>query len=315
MFGGNNKKSRRPIGVAVTPQGVRLAQVNTTGGRYQLTASAYAPLPEGCQPSDSDYAHALSGAIHIALKQAHFTGKQAISAMPAESMHYKNIRLPKMPDAELAGAVEWEAKERIMLGEPASVQFYNAGEVRQGSDTRCEVVLLATKESAVQSHVQGITQAGLEPIAIDATGAALARVCSHEGPTTFAVHAGQSTLEVVIANQDQVLLNKLLPVGEGGFDNADPEELAREIGLCLRYHTVTFRGDKPEQVVLTGEPTPAPLADAIASALGLPVVGLEKTAGFEGNTPTDPRNSIGPWAVAAGLSMRGVAAVAKRGAA
>ncbi|MEM9415532.1 MAG: pilus assembly protein PilM [Planctomycetota bacterium] len=311
MFGGNNKKSRRPIGVSVTLAGVRLAQVSPTADGYALSATAFEPLPESLSIDDANYGRELGYALSAALKQANFTGKQCVSAMPPESMHCKNIRLPKMPEAELAEAVTWEAKERIVLGEPASIQFYSAGEVRQGDAIRNEVVLLATKCSNIDAHVQGLTQAGLEPTAIDATGAALARISAGLGNTSFTVFAGTKSLEVVIARGGRVLLNKLLPVGEAGLDNADTAELAREIGLCLRYHTVTFRGEKPASILFAGEPVPDALVNAVTQALGIPATSLDEASGFSHHA----NETLSPWAVAAGLSMRGLAAPAMRGAA
>jgi len=265
-----------------------------------LSASARAPLPEGAAPGKPGYDEQLAHAIGQALKQAPFSGKLAVSAMPASSLQYKNVRLPKMPEPELGPAVAWEAKERVVLGEPAAVQFYYAGEVRQGQDARCEVILLAAKQSWVDEHLRGIVGAGLTPVAIDATGAALSRSVTRGDETTFTIYNDTTHLEVVIAQAGRVLLDKLLPVGHDGLSGQDPAELAREIGLCLRYHSVTFRGERPEQVALRGAPMPAAVTDAIASALGLELVG----AGDDG-----------AFAVAAGLSLRAQDTETKRGAA
>lgn len=303
MFGGNNKKSRRPIGIAVGHGEVLLAQAAPIGSgekEAELVASARAPLPEGAAPGKPGYDEQLTKAIGQALRQAPFTGKLAVSAMPAATLQYKNVRLPKMPEPELAQAVSWEAKERVILGEPAAVQFYYAGEVRQGQDARCEVILLAAKQSRVDEHLRGVVGAGLTPLAIDGTGAAIARSVTQHDETTFTIFLDQTHAEVVIAQAGRVLLDKLLPLGPGGAEQADPSELAREIGLCLRYHSVTFRGDRPAQAQLRGEPMPPAFSEAIATALGLELVDT---------------GEAGRFAVAAGLSLRQPDADKKRGAA
>ena len=298
MFGGKNKNTRRPIGVAVGTTEVVLAQAGPTGAGDALLAAARAPLPEDATPGSPGYDAQLAEAIGRALKQGPFVGKSVVSAMPAESLQYKNIRLPKMPEPELAQAVAWEAKERVVLGERASVQFYYAGEVRQGQDIRCEVILLASKQSRVDEHLRGIVGAGLTPTAIDATGAALARSVFFNDTATTEIYTHPAHVEVVIAQGGRVLLAKLLPVSE--HTAQDPTELAREIGLCLRYHSVTFRGEKPARVELRGNPLPAGVADAITSALGLAV---------------SETGEQGLFAIAAGLSLRERDAEMKRGAA
>ena len=300
MFGGKNKNARRPIGVAVGLREVLLAQAGPGGQGDAMIASAHAPLPEGAAPGKPGYDEQLTHAIGQALKQGPFSGKLAVSAMPAASLLYKNVRLPKMPEPELDQAVAWEAKERVVLGEPAAVQFYYAGEVRQGQDARCEVILLAAKQSRVDEHLRGIVGAGLTPTAIDATGAALARSVTQQDETTFTIFTDTTHIEVVIAQAGRVLLDKLLPLSEGGIEQSDPAELAREIGLCLRYHSVTFRGERPEQVALRGAPMPAALSEAIAAALGLSLVDA---------------GDAGRFAVPAGLSLRQQDAQTKRGAA
>src|SRR5438045_7899881 len=50
------------------------------------------------------------------------------------------------------------------------------------------------------------------------------------------------------------------------------EELAREIALCLRYYSVTFRGQRPGKLrLLGGEAGDAQLLSILAGALPVPV--------------------------------------------
>jgi type IV pilus assembly protein PilM len=85
------------------------------------------------------------------------------------------------------------------------------------------------------------------------------------------------------------------------------ESLTREVSLCLRYHSVTFRGQRPLKVrVSGGEGGDGQLLAMLQSVLGIPVepsrplFSLECTAmrGF------DPRKPSGDWAVAMGLGLK-----------
>lgn len=316
MFGGNNQNPRRPIGVAVTGTGVVLAQASRPGtdasAGYTLAAQASAPLDASIKPGDAGYDAALADAITAALKQDRFVGKQCVSAMPAESLRYKNVRLPKMPEHELPQAVAWEAKERAAHAGPSATQYYFAGEVRQGHDIRCEVVLLTAPQPAVDAHVRGLTMAGLKPEAIEANAAALARAATPCGQTNFILQVGEHALEAVIAQGERVLLNKLLPASDG-IAQADHAELAREIGLCLRYHSVTFRGEKPGRLFLAGQAAPETLVQAVRDALAIDVLPLGDA--MPGTLGPEPRRIDTCSAVAAGLSLRTPSAQTQRGAA
>ena len=79
------------------------------------------------------------------------------------------------------------------------------------------------------------------------------------------------------------------------------DRLANELSLCLRYYSVTFRGQPLAQLVLGGgEATPS-LVDWLASRLDLacelgdPLRSYEKAASL---------GRIGQWDVAAGLALR-----------
>ena len=314
MSRGRGKQHKYPIGVAAAHDGVYLAQVTQTAGGSELRASAHAAVPDDARLGSAGWEASLATAIATALKQAKFVGKQCVSAMPSCQLQHKNVRLPKMPASDLADAVKWEARERVNLGEMAEVQFYDAGEVRQGDDLRQEVILLAAKQSDVESHVRSIVAAGLKPIAIDATAAALARVCRGDSDaTTLMIHAGTRTIEIAIAQNDRVFFDKVIDCGEQGVEYADHKEVAKEIGLCLRYVSVTFRGQRPQQAVLSGA-LPDAMHGALNESLGMPLRKAGDLPHFHaGKTATE--GEAERLLLAAGLSMRVEYPVSKRGAA
>ena len=84
------------------------------------------------------------------------------------------------------------------------------------------------------------------------------------------------------------------------------EQLARELSLCLRYQSVTFRGQRPTRVRLFGgEAGDTHLLKALAAALPIPVepgrpLLSTDCAAMGGEAAGD----LGAWAVALGLSLR-----------
>lgn len=95
------------------------------------------------------------------------------------------------------------------------------------------------------------------------------------------------------------------------FDAIRPllNDLAHEINLCVRYFLVTFRGAKPEGVVLVGGDAPEPrLADIVGEVSGLTTTLGRPLDGIELAPTTFTMNRRGPlceWATASGLSLRG----------
>ncbi len=90
------------------------------------------------------------------------------------------------------------------------------------------------------------------------------------------------------------------------------EELAKEVSLCLRYFTVTFRGKRVEHAVLSGgEAYESILLNVLKRQLTVeieaaqPLKGFDLSSGREGvNLAGDRRGLLCEWAVAVGLGLK-----------
>jgi type IV pilus assembly protein PilM len=284
--------------------------------------------------------------------------------LPAETITYKNMRFPTMPQSELDQAVRWEARQRLTRAdEPITVQYIDAGAVFQGDERRREVVVMAAETAALEQHLQCLKQAGFKPLAIDAPPAALPRCVDamnhdpHADATQVILDVGAHTSKVLIARRGYVRFFKLIDIGGQrlteavadhlGLDASEAldlrrqliyppttgdgpaahasesariqrpvyeairpviDELGRELGLCLRYYSVTFRGRRPEQVALVGgEARQDWLAPMLADAAGVAVTTIDPIDEVR-HSQAKQTFDAGPnaeWAVAAGLSLRG----------
>jgi type IV pilus assembly protein PilM len=81
------------------------------------------------------------------------------------------------------------------------------------------------------------------------------------------------------------------------------DRLAHELSLCLRYYSVTFRGQPLAEILLGGGEATAPLAEWLAARLELPCEVGSPLRSY-GQAPASGR--IGQWDVAAGLALREV---------
>ena len=86
------------------------------------------------------------------------------------------------------------------------------------------------------------------------------------------------------------------------------EELAREISLCFRYYTVTFRGRRVERAVFTGgEAYERILLNVLKRQLTVEIEVAQPLRGFDMMNVTfdsDRRGLLCEWAVAVGLSLK-----------
>jgi type IV pilus assembly protein PilM len=94
--------------------------------------------------------------------------------------------------------------------------------------------------------------------------------------------------------------------------SATGEQLAAEISLCLRYYTVTFRGQRIERAVVAGGgAAETTVLNVIRRRLAMEVEVAEPLRGFDlGGTACDEDrgNSFADFALAVGLSLKGCGA-------
>jgi type IV pilus assembly protein PilM len=88
------------------------------------------------------------------------------------------------------------------------------------------------------------------------------------------------------------------------------EELAKEISLCFRYYAVTFRGQRPTEVVFAGgEADETTLLKALKRHLGVSITIAGPLRGFDlSHADFKDRHDaeMSKWAVAVGLGMKGM---------
>jgi type IV pilus assembly protein PilM len=87
------------------------------------------------------------------------------------------------------------------------------------------------------------------------------------------------------------------------------EKLAKEISLCFRYYTVTFRGKRVERAVFSGgEAYEQVLLNVMKRQLAVDVEVAQPLRGFDlmnVGFGSDRRSPLCEWAVAVGLSLKG----------
>ncbi|MCC7191401.1 MAG: type IV pilus assembly protein PilM [Phycisphaeraceae bacterium] len=368
-----------PIGLDTGTHSIKMMQLERRGSSFAVRAAGSRALPCDLPSTASERSTLYANLIKQILAEGDFQGRRVVSCLPATSIQYKNLRLPRMPYDELRSAVEWEAADRLkIVPESMQVQFFAAGEVRQGEEQREEIIMLAATRDAINEHVDTLVKSDLKPVAIDAVPGALARtLVFHSDNNTdqdapqMALDIGSSSSKVLVVRQGRVVFFKLIDIGGRKLDQtvaqnlslpladaadlrrrlqrspkpedgstageqlfgstrresleravyeslrATASELAKEVSLCLRYYSVTFRGKRPEKVLLVGGETYEPqLARALAEGIDLPVEAIRPFAGVDISKATelDADGTNSEWAVAVGLSMRREAA-AKRGAA
>jgi type IV pilus assembly protein PilM len=237
------------------------------------------------------------------LRQGRFVGRDVVVSVPRSSVQHKSIRMPPMEADELAGAVEFEAKN-LFDATPQThvIDFVPMGQVRQAGEAKQEVLVAAARRDDLDQLIESLHTAGVitkaidfEPcllyrtierfvrrkddeqevhvmldVGLDATAVLIGRgreLCFYR-PIELGMRgiwqavarklavdfADAQTLSVRLGAAADAPIDAMDDVKQAVFDASRPivDELAKEVSLCLRYATVTFRGLRPTRIRLTG---------------------------------------------------------------
>jgi type IV pilus assembly protein PilM len=125
--------------------------------------------------------------------------------------------------------------------------------------------------------------------------------------------ASQAALVQTVNDDDQITLDTMTRQAIVDAVTTIAEELSREISLCFRYYTVTFRGKRVEKAVFSGgEAYETILLNVLKRQLTVEIEVAQPLRGFDLsserkhiNLDSDRRGLLCEWAVAVGLSLKG----------
>lgn len=350
----------QPIGLDLGHDSIKMLQLESAGGALRVRAAARQPLPESAkeQPLEARLADAAR-TMRQMFHQHAFGGRRVVVPLPREILHVKNLRLPMIPASEMSAALRYEGRTLFPFEmEEAVVQYLSAGEVRQGSDVRQEVIVLAARRADVDRFVEILSDSGAVLESIDAEPCALYRAFERflrrrdDGQeVNAAVEVGSRRTQVLIGRGTEISFYKPIEIGGRHLNEAvsrklgitidearalrrrladtaeaeekssrDPvrqavsdavrsalEELAREVSLCLRYYSVTFRGQRPATLrLMGGEAADAQLRSVLGTLVTVPVdlYNPLRHVDCERMSSADRRGSLSEWTIALGTGMK-----------
>jgi len=364
------RKEPWPIALDIGTDSIKVLQLGEANGGLIARACGQWPFPVVAGDPEQRSEMTVS-AVREILHRGDFRGRRSVSSLSGTDVDIRNVRLEKLSREETEKTLQWEARDRFPFDVvPDRLKYIDAGQVRSGTETRSEIIMLAVSEKSIADHLAILDAVGLEPEHIYPEPLAVFRMAKRslrrqadQDTVSVILDLGARASRVVVARGRQVVFIKVIDIGGQAFDQAvaaqlnldiaeavelrarvmqehakflggnrksdheeseearsdvdwtirdavrgKVEELAREIGLCLRYCSVTFRGLRPNTVLMAGGEVYDPaVTELLAENLGIacdvaqPLRGIDVSRVMPG---MGRRTPMYEWAVAAGLAMR-----------
>ncbi len=378
MSWGLKTRGLRPIGLDIGHNSIKMIQLLMNEKQMSVFAADEVRTPDSINGDEQARNRFVISAIKQMLDKGNFDGRNVISCLPNGKLKITSLRLAEVETDEIEQALRKEVVQRFGLDpDKDAMDYVVAGNVRQGNEVKSELILLATDNETLKSHIEMLECAGLRPVAIDTIPCALFRSFERSlrrredrDRTAVFVDVGSRFTTVVFGPEGKISFVKQIPIGghrfscdvaeklgisigeaerlreklriergpssgrsgpsgQAGGDTEDKldastrqvvvdaissvaEELGKEISLCLRYFTVTFRGKRVEQAVLSGgEAYEKILLNVLRRQLTVEIEVAQPLRGFDLsseresiNLAGDRRGLLCEWAVAVGLGLK-----------
>jgi len=339
----NHQKSC--VGVDIGSSSVKLAIVSKEADQCRLDYWAVRELPTGTISNGSICrTSVLVDAIGGLLERKRARGSKSALTLPTQLVLLDRLRIPDLPEAEIADSLRWEICQRIPC-EVEQVSFDYSIQAETNDERQADCLLAAAPKAKIAEYEKVIRLAGLKASIVDVEALTLHNLHLHsyetDGTSTEAIlNIGASTTNVIVFRGNSLLLNRLIPMGGLeyrrslqdclGLSSSKAEQQLRrhegpcEIGssfdkisekLALEIQKVFSHGPSalktPEVATVRicgGGSLILGLPDSLSRCLGLPILPMDPLQKLESEHLAPQEGDLSHcrarFAVAIGLALR-----------
>jgi type IV pilus assembly protein PilM len=197
--------------------------------RWRVTRTSFAATPrdsirDGIIVDRVSAANALKELIRSA-NLTHVTGANA--AIAGASVIVRHVKLPRMQESVLRRSIPYEAAKHISTSiDDSTIEFEIIGPVA-GEPDKMNVMLVAAPNEMINSRIETLEMAGLEPVAIDVEAFAtqhalleLGSTTTEEDSTIALLDIGANSTDVTIITNGYFALTRNISLAGDHFTNA-----------------------------------------------------------------------------------------------
>ncbi len=217
------------VGIDIGSHSIKVVQMGMTRNGYTLTHAGCTPTPpEALKQGVVDDRVAVADAVKSLLDSMNISTSWVVAAVAGPTVVVRQVRLPAMPEQQLRKSINWEARNHISFPvEDSTVSFQILGTTTVDGTPQMDVMLVATPRELVDSRVEALELAGLEPIAVELEPFALMRSAldlpsmgQSTQETVALVAIGATYTHISIISNGMFILSRSVTVAGNSFNGA-----------------------------------------------------------------------------------------------
>lgn len=236
------------IGLDIGSSAVRAVQISTGRGPATLDRLGQVTLPLGAvRDGEIVDVDAVAAAIRELWTRYRFKSRKVALGLANQQVVVRQIDLPYLPPAELKASLPFQVQDSIPIAvEAAVLDFHTLEEYETENGERySRILLVAAQREMVDSILDAVTKAKLEPVALDLDAFAMLRSLAQprmlDERGELLIDIGDSVTNIVVHRNGAPAFVRILLMGgaaitEGlvttlGMEHADAELAKADVGL------------------------------------------------------------------------------------
>lgn len=222
-------KPKSQLGVDIGTSNIKIVQLRPHDQQFVLETYGIVNIsfPIGSKENQSSISQTAQ-ILKSLMSKSNVTTNKIVASLSNSSVFTSVIEMPKIPEGELASAVEFEAKKYVPLPmkevalswsiieqKKAKVtKDTNLGNLKASAENKIKVLLTAVPTSVIDSYVKVFQQAGLEPLALEIEALALIRsLVGADSNMNLLIDIGAKSTTINLVDEGYLRVSKNLNIG------------------------------------------------------------------------------------------------------
>ncbi|MBN1788322.1 MAG: type IV pilus assembly protein PilM [Sedimentisphaerales bacterium] len=224
-----------PIGLDIGCNSVKMLQLERKGGRITVAGADEIQLSSEIFDDPQAGREAVINAITRMLAKEYFQNNEVITCLPSSKLIIRSLRLDTFDEVEVEKTIKSGVLERFGLDmETHEIRYISAGDVRQSSGVKNEIILFAIDKESLKDHIKMLEETGLVPVAIDTVPFALFRSLHRslrrfddQDKVNVFVDIGSSHTTVIISRAGEIIFAKQINIAGSQIN----QRIASRLGI------------------------------------------------------------------------------------
>jgi type IV pilus assembly protein PilM len=249
-------RGARTVGLDIDRGSIKAVQISGAGGGYTLQHVGYHRLPPGTILDGEVADHDLLAAEIREFWDSHsFNGKAVTLGVSNQKVVVRLLDFPHMAQADLQGAISFEAQDHIPMPLDEAVLDYVVLGPREERSDLDRVLVVAAQREMISRYTSAVRTGGLRPDGVDVKALSLTRSTlpdpffGDEGAVLL-LDVGAEITNLVVADRGNPVLTRFVPVGLVDFVAAVVElaDLPEDEGERLALDPRVRLGSEQDEV-------------------------------------------------------------------